>query len=595
MIPRSAKQQKSSLYVLVFVGYLLVVWLSVILAQEYTVPFEINTYMQNVHLAMQKPFALHFCDQTLKVLGVLTVIYGLAALMYLAEPHNYRYGKEHGSATWSTPREINKIFKGKGDEDNFIVSNNICLGTNMYRHMRNLNMLVIGGSGAGKTRFFSIPNLLQGHGSVIVTDPKGEILRSIGWFLKKIGYSVRVFNLIDMSRSDGFNPFPYLVDEKDVLKLVSNLIRNTTPKEARSNDPFWEKAETALLCAVMMYLQEVAPMDEQNFGTVMKLLGNARATEDSGEESVLDILFKDLEDIHPLSVAVSQYKEFKHASGKTAQSILVSAAVRLTAFTIPQIQAITNEDDMHVADLATDKVAIFCVIPDDDKTYNFLVGMFYTTVIQALYNLSYRKYQSGKLPQHVRMVMDEFANVALPEDFLAVLSTMRSRNMSASIIIQNMAQIKELFKEGWESLVGNCDTLLYLGGNEKSTHQYISETLGKETIDKKTTGRSRGSHGSSSENKDTMARDLMTPDEVRRLSRSHCIAILSGVDPVCDIKYRLKKHPNYKYTALAHDYLAYEHKPKRSLVFSDSAIISTLKDSTPDMSLDLIQFYTIID
>jgi len=594
MIPRSAKQTQSTLAVLFFVGFLFVAWFSVILAQEYTTPFDMNAYMISVRLAIRSPWALRWCAQTPKVLGVMTFVYGIVVLMYFSEPHNYRFGREHGSATWASTQQINKVFKGKAEEGNFIISNNVRLGMNMYRHMRNLNILVIGGSGAGKTRYFSIPNLLQGLGSVIVTDPKGEILRSIGWFLKKIGYSVRVFNLVDMTRSDGFNPFPYLNDEKDVLKLVSNLIRNTTPKEARSNDPFWEKAETALLCSIMMYLQEVAPIDEQNFGTVMKLLGNARATEDQGDESVLDILFKDLEAQHPLSVAVSQYKEFKHAGGKTAQSILISAAVRLTAFTIPQIQAITNRDDMHVEDLATKKVAIFCVIPDDDKTYNFLVGMFYTTVIQALYNLSYKKYQSGKLPQHVRMVMDEFANVALPEDFLSVLSTMRSRNMSASIIIQNMAQIKELFKEGWENLVGNCDTLIYLGGNEKSTHQYLSETLGKETIDKKTTGRSRGGHGSSSENKDTMARELMTPDEVRRLSRTHSIAVLSGVDPVCDSKYMLEKHPNYKYTAFAHKNLAYVHTPKESVLVDDTTRIS-LKDSTPDMALEHIQYYAIVE
>jgi type IV secretion system protein VirD4 len=423
------------------------------------------------------------------------------------------------------------------------------MGLDGRKHRRNLNVLVVGGSGAGKTRFYAKPNVMQCNTSYVVLDPKGEILRDTGGLLIKKGYTIRVLDLINMERSHGYNPFVYLRDEKDVLKLVGNIVRNTTPKGAQSNEPFWVMAETALMEALILYLVSEAPPEEQNFSTVMEMIGGAEVREeDETYSSILDELFERLEMRDPENLAVIQYHIFKLSAGKTAKSILISLGVRLEKFNLPQIGGIICNDEMDFPALGEKKTAIFAIISDNDSSLNFIVGMMYTQMFQELYFLADYRHR-GRLPVHVHFIMDEFANVALPDEFEKLLSTMRSREISVSIIIQNLAQLKALFEKQWESIVGNCDEFLYLGGNELSTHEYVSKLLGKETIDTNTYGQSKGRSGSYSTNYQQSGRELMTPDEVRLLDNRNTLLFIRGERAVCDEKYDLMRHPNIRLTA----------------------------------------------
>ena len=422
-------------------------------------------------------------------------------------------------------------------------------------------MLVIGGSGAAKTRSFVLPNILTANTNYVITDPKSEVLLAAGGYLKEQGYDVRVLNLVNLEQSDGYNPFRYLRDEKDVLKLVNNLIQSTTPKGSHESDPFWTKAETALLQAIILMLFQEAPEYEQNFSMVMRVLEYAEVREeDEGHVSPLDLLFESIERRKPDSVAVRQYKVFKLAAGKTAKSILVSTAVRLAPFNLPQIQALINHDDMNLYTLGEKKVALYAVIPDNDNTFNFLVSLLYAQAFQALY-YSADQIHHGPLPRHVRFVLDEFAAMPLP-GFTRELATMRSRSISASVIIQNMAQIKELYKDSWETIPGNCDTILYLGGNESSTHKYVSEMLGKATIDTKTHGQTKGKSGSYSTNFQMSGRELLTPDEVRKLDNRYALLFIRGASPVMDEKYDLMHHPAISHSSLGGAALYIHHGTK---------------------------------
>lgn len=353
-----------------------------------------------------------------------------------------------------------------------------------------------------------------------------------------------------MGKSHGYNPFAYLHSDADVMKLVENLIRNTTPKTAGNTDPFWEKSETALLEALIFYLLNEAPDEEQNFGMVMEMLASSGASEDDEDyQSPLDILFERLAMRNPDSLAVKQYGIFKMAGAKTAKSILVSLGVRLEKFNLPQLQSITSFDELDITSLGDRKTALFCIIPDNDVSFNYIVGMLYTQIFQELYYRADNLY-GGRLPVHVRCIMDEFANVALPNSFENILSTMRSREISVSIILQNLAQLKGLFKENaWESVIGNCDTFLYLGGNEQSTHKYVSELLGKETLDTNTYGQTKGKSGSYSTNFQQAGRELLTPDEVRLLDNRKALLFIRGERPIMDDKYDILKHPNVGMTA----------------------------------------------
>lgn len=531
-----------------FLGLLLIptIWFALLIA-SYMDKGLINA-IPYLSEALNHPFSIHWCDASLKTIGIFLIVYALAIGMYLSSAKNYRRTEEYGSAKWANPNTVCKKYANKDYFTNKVFSQNVRMGLDGKKHRRNLNTVVIGGSGAGKTRFYAKPNIMQCNTSFVVLDPKGEIIRSVGHLLEDNGYVIKVIDLIDMSKSLGYNPFHYIRSDKDVLKLITNLIRNTTPKGSSTNDPFWEKSETALLEALMLYLYHYAPEDEQNFTMVMEMLNYAEVKEEEEDyESPLDELFKRLETIDTNSLALKQYKIYKQAAGKTAKSILISVGVRLAAFNLEELASLTRFDEMELEQIGERKTALFAIIPDNDSTFNFIVGMLYTQLFQMLY------YQAdyvhgGELPVPVHFLMDEFANVALPDEFDKLLSTMRSRQIFVSIFLQNLAQIKALYKDSWESIVGNCDELYYLGGNEQSTHKYISELLGKETLDTNTFGKSTGHSGSYSTNFQQTGRELLTADEVRLLDNNDGLLFIRGERPIKDKKYNLLKHPNIKQT-----------------------------------------------
>lgn len=540
------RKDKQVELVFYFVGAVFIAWLSVLVAPcIHEGLFDAIIYLNE---AMNSPFSFELCQDTLKCILISESIYSFSYLAYYYNRKNYRRNEEYGSAKWANNKAVNKKYTEKDYSSNKILSQNVRIGLDGRRHRRNLNTLVIGGSGAGKTRFFGKPNLMQCNTSFVVIDPKGEQLRDVGNLLEKEGYVIKVVDLINMNRSHCYNPFRYIKDDKDVLKLITNLIRNTTPKGSQTNDPFWEKSETALLEALCLYLLHEAPEEEQNFTMVMEMIAAAEVKEDDEEyQSPLDELFERLEIRNPNSLALKQYKIYKQAAGKTAKSILISVGVRLSAFNLESIASLTATDELELDLVGERKTAIFAVIPDNDSTFNFLIGMLYTQLFQMLY------YQAdivhgGALPVPVHFLMDEFANVALPDEFDKLLSTMRSRLIFVSIIIQNLAQIKGLYKDSWESIVGNCDTLYYLGGNEQSTHKFMSEYLGKETLDTNTYGKSSGRSGNYSTNYQQAGRELLTPDEVRLLDNDYGLLFIRGERPVFDKKYDILKHPRINET-----------------------------------------------
>lgn len=525
-----------------------IVWLAVLMAGCYTPGMTIFDLVAQFSEVTQTPFSLHWTPYTMKFIGIFLLLYGGAILFYYTGQKNTRPGEEHGSASWGSVRELNKKYRDKDAGKNVILTQHLQMSMNGKLHRRNLLQIIVGGSGSGKTRFLVKPNLMLANASFIVTDPKGEMLRAVGNLLLEEGYVLRVFDLIDPSKSDCYNPFRYIRKDADVFKLIDNFIKNTAPKGAKANDPFWEKSETALDSALMLYLLHEAPPEDQNMETILYMIENGGAKkEDDDYPSPLDLLFEALEEEQPDHIAVLQYHIFKQAAGKTAKSILVSAAVRLASFTLPEIQRITATDDMELGKLGERKQAIFCIIPDsNDASLNFLVGMLYTQAFQELYYQADKVHQ-GALPVPVRLMFDEFANVALPDGYARLQATMRSRNIMSTIVLQNISQLKALFKDDWEGIIGNADSFVYLGGNEQSTHKYISELLGKETIDTKTSSQSKGRNGSFSQNFQQTGRELASVDELAVLDGGKCILQLRGVRPFLSEKYDITKHPNYKY------------------------------------------------
>ena len=546
-----------------------IVWLAVLMASCYEPGMTIFTLMDAFSAATKNPFSLHWTTYTPKFIGIFLLLYGGAILFYYTGQKNTRPGEEHGSASWGSVRELDKKYRDKDAGKNVILTQHLQMSMNGKLHRRNLLQIIVGGSGSGKTRFLAKPNLMRANASFIVTDPKGEMLRAVGNLFLEEGYVLRVFDLIDPAKSDCYNPFCYIRKDADVFKLIDNFIKNTTPKGAKANDPFWEKSETALDAALMLYLLHEAPVEDQNMETILYMIENGGAKEEDDDyQSPLDLLFEALEEEQPNHIAVRQYHIFKQAAGKTAKSILVSAAVRLASFTLPEIQRITASDDMELGKLGERKQAIFCIIPDsNDASLNFLVGMLYTQAFQELYYQADKIHQ-GALPVPVRLMFDEFANVALPDGYARLQATMRSRNIMSTIILQNISQLKALFKDDWEGIIGNADSFVYLGGNEQSTHKYISELLGKETIDTRTSSQSKGRNGSFSQNFQQTGRELMTPDEVRRLDNKNAIVLIRGEKPVIDEKYDILKHPNIHRTedGGAPPYL---HTPLRAFAADD--------------------------
>ena len=545
---------------MIWLAGLPVIWWAAILIADAIQPgrnlFEL---MEVLTEKLNHPFQLHYTEYTIKSVLVCTLLYAAGIGIFYSSQKNYRRGEEHGSARWGDARQICKKYSQKPYSQNILLTQNFRISLDTHKHRRCLNILVVGGSGAGKSRGFALPNIMQCCCSMVITDPKAELLRKTGGLLEKKGYEVRVFDLINPDTSFCYNPFEYVHDDKDVLRLISNLIQNTTPKGSQSSDPFWEKSETALLQALMLYLLHEAPPEEQNFAMIMEMLGSAQVKEeDEDYESPLDILFERLEMRDPDSIAVKQYHIYKQAAGKTAKSILISVGVRLAAFNLPQIAKLTNTDELDLSSMGERKVALFCCIPDADTSLNYLVGMIYSQLFQTLYYMADRVH-GGALPVPVNCIMDEFPNVSLPNEFEKILATCRSRSIYCSIIIQNMSQLKALFKDSWESLVGNCDEFLYMGGNEKETHKYVSELLGKETIDTNTYGQTKGKSGSYSTNFQQSGRELLQPDEVRMLDNQNALLFIRGERPVLDFKYDLLKHPNLALTADGDRANAYEH------------------------------------
>lgn len=551
-------RKNSILIPCLIIGELFTMYVSYVLNGVWNSNDNIVEILNNFNVAIKNPLGHYYNADTLRAIIYGSMIYGMAVLMYVTSRRNLMHGKEYGTASFADIRMVNKAIADKDKNKNRILSNNVRMSTDTSVTGLNNNMLVIGGSGAGKTFFIVKPNIMQMmlNNSFIATDPKGEIARATANMLKKNGYNVKVLNLIDMAKSDGYNPFRYIREENDVVKLVTNIISNTTPKETAPTDPFWEKSESMFLQALFYYVWLEMPPNRKNFQSVLELLSEAEV-DAKGKDSKLTKKMKQLAKTSKLKQnhpAYKQYMKVIRGAGDTVRSIIISANSRLALLENPQILRILSKDDLHLEELGIGvngdkhtRTALFCIIPDSDKSYNFIVGMLYTQLFQELYFQADFK-NDGKLPIQVTLMMDEFANVALPDDFCSLLSTMRSRRISSIIIIQNLAQIKALFKDTWETITGNCDTLVYLGGNEKSTHQYISEMLGKSTIDKRSTGETRGVHGSASRNYDVLGRELMTPDEVRNMSNRKCLIFIKGFNPIFDDKYIPFRHKNFSQT-----------------------------------------------
>lgn len=582
------KRENNPLILCLF-GILPVVWLGLLIAPA--AHGGLPEIAARFPAVMNDPFHIELCGDSLKTVLVLLCAYGLAVGVILSSRRNYRRGEEHGSAKWGSARTVNRKYRAAAPEANKIFTQNVRMGLDGRKHRRNLNTVVIGGSGAGKTRFYAKPNLCQANTSFTVLDPKGELLRSTGHLLRQKGYEVRVLDLLNMEKSHCYNPFVYLRDDNDVQRLVTNLFKSTTPKGSQSNDPFWDTAASMLLLALIFYLKYEALPDEQNFPMVMEMLRAADVREDCDEyTSPLDELFERLEMREPDHIAVKYYKDYHSGSAKTLKSIQITLAARLEKFNLSSLAALTATDELDLPSLGEKKVALFALIPDNDTSFNFLVSILYTQLFQQLFYLADHKY-GGSLPIPVHFLMDEFSNVSLPEDFSKILAVMRSRNVFVSIILQNVAALKALFEKEWESILGNCDEFLYLGGNETSTHKLISESyLGKSTIDTNTYGKSSGRNGNYSTNYQISGRELLTPDEVRMLDNRYALLFIRGERPVMDEKYDILKHPNI---ALTEDGGAapYEHGGTENAVATlsfasvSAETLSELSDPIPDYEL----------
>lgn len=572
-----------------------VLWFGLLCGSAAAPGRSVGEWLDALTRCMDTPFHIVINEYSLRAVLIALLVYLVAVLLFVDGQGKRRPGKEYGSAVWGkakqvcakyryhakfmerlkariskiaaffrslpvrlhikrpTPEEQEKMQAEKAlrlpCDMNFPLTQNVCIGLDVYRHKRNLNICAVGGAGAGKSRSLAKPGLMQANCSYIVCDPAGELLRDCAPLLLRRGYDIKVFNLSDRRRSDCYNPFDYIHSDADVIRLVTLLIRNTTPKGANSSDPFWEKAETALITALMLYLYHEGAEEDKNFGTVMYLLNNAEAAEEKGPQSPTDQLFLQLEaEKGENHIAVQYYKPFLTSPEKTRDTIRQMATSRLAYFLLDEMQDITDTDEMNFASLGERKRAIFVITPVNDKSFNYLVSMLYMQAFQELYDCAEKRH-GGRLPVHVRFLMDEFANVPLPEDFEQTLSTCRKYNISCTIILQNIAQLKGMYKDTWENITGNCDTFLYLGGNEQVTHKYVSELLGKETINTRTTGETRGSHGSFTRNYQQTGHDLMSPDEVRGLDNKFALLFIRGEHPVCDFKYDLTRHPALALTA----------------------------------------------
>ena len=577
-------------YIIYLIGIIPVIWLSLIVAPY--IHDNIFDMFDNIMNSIATPFKIRLVSDSLEVAIIFIFTYFIGIILYLSTKKNYRKKEEHGSAKWGNIKKINKKYMQMPITNNKILTQNVSIGLDGRVHRRNLNVLVCGGSGAGKTRFYCKPNIMQCNTSFVCLDPKGELIRDVGNLLEKEGYVIKVLDLLNMDKSHCYNPFVYLETDNDVQKLVTNLFKATTPKGSSSQDPFWDTAASMLLLSLIFYLKYEAPVEEQNFSMVIEMLRAGDVKEDDdGYLSPLDILFNRLEVKNPEHIALKYYRDYHSGSAKTLKSIQITLASRLEKFNLESLAKLTLVDELDLRTLGEKKTALFALIPDNDTSFNFLVSILYTQLFQQLFYVADHKY-GGSLPIPVHFVMDEFANVSLPDDFDKILSVMRSRGVSVSIILQNLAQLKALFEKQWESIVGNCDEFLYLGGNEQSTHKYVSELLGKETIDTNTYGKSKGRSGSYSTNYQITGRELLTPDEVRLLDNRYAILFIRGERAIIDFKYDILKHPNVLYTTDGQE-LAYNHG-KTNYEVANIVLDTNIDNYKFDDIEDITENYVII-
>ena len=473
----------------------------------------------------------------------------------------YRKGAEYGSARWGNAEDI-KPYIDPDFQNNIILTQTERLTMNSRpkqpKYARNKNVVVIGGSGSGKTRFFVKPNLMQLHSSYVLTDPKGTVLIECGKLLQRAGYRIKVLNTINFKKSMHYNPFVYIRSEKDILKLVNTLIANTKGEGEKSAEDFWVKAERLLYCALVGYIWYEAPAEEMNFITLLELINASEAREDDEEyQSPVDLLFADLEERDPDHFAVKQYRKYKLAAGKTAKSILISCGARLAPFDIKELRDLMSYDELELDTLGDRKTALFLIMSDTDSTFNFVIAMLQSQLFNLLCDKADDEY-GGKLPVHVRCLLDEFANIGQIPQFEKLIATIRSREISASIILQSQSQLKAIYKDNADTIVGNCDTTLFLGGKEKTTLKEMSELLGKETIDSFNTSETRSNQKSYGLNYQKLGKELMTQDEIAVMDGGKCILQLRGVRPFFSDKYDITKHPRYKYLSDANSNNAYD-------------------------------------
>ena len=487
---------------------------------------------------------------------------GLRLAVYLRGKNakKYRHGMEYGSARWGTAKDIEPFMAPKFADNIILTKTERLMMSNRPpdpKNARNKNVLVVGGSGSGKTRFWLKPNLLQCHSSYVVTDPKGSIVVECGNALLKNGYKVRILNTINFKKSMHYNPFAYVHSEKDILKLVTTLMTNTKG-EGSGGDPFWEKSERLLLTALIAYLHYEAPVEEQNFATLLEMLNTMQVLEDDEEyQNPVDLLFEELAKKKPNSFAGRQYKLYKLAAGKTAKSILISCGARLAPFDIQELRDLTMYDELQLDTLGDKKTALFLIMSDTDSTFNFLISMVYTQLFNLLCDKADDVY-GGKLPIHVRCLIDECANIGQIPKLEKLMATIRSREISACLVLQAQSQLKALYKDNCDTIIGNCDSSVFLGGKEPTTLKELSAALGKETIDTFNTGESRGREVSHSLNYQKLGKELMSQDELAVMNGGKCILQLRGVRPFLSDKYDITKHPNYKYLSDANPKNAFD-------------------------------------
>ena len=478
---------------------------------------------------------------------------GLRLAVYLRGKNakKYRHNVEYGSARWGTAKDIEPFMAPKFEDNIILTKTERLMMSNRPKNpanARNKNVLIVGGSGSGKTRFWLKPNLLQMHSSYVVTDPKGSIVSECGNALLENNYNIKIFNTINFKKSMHYNPMAYIHSEKDILKLVTTLIANTKG-DGKAGDEFWTKAETLLYCALIGYIHYEAPIEEQNFSTLIEFLNAMEVREDDEEfQNPVDMMFEALEKKKPDHFAVRQYKKYKLAAGKTAKSILISCGARLAPFDIQEVRNVTAYDELQLDTLGDRKTALFVILSDTDSTFNFVAALMYSQLFNLLCDKADDLY-GGRLPVHVRCLLDEFANIGQIPNFDKLIATIRSREISASIILQSQSQLKTIYKDAADTIVGNCDSTLFLGGKEKSTLKEISELLGKETIDSFNQSENRGSQVSHGLNYQKLGKELMTQDELAVMDGGKCIFMLRGVRPFLSDKYDLTRHPDYKYTA----------------------------------------------